>query len=225
MMLSLPRYTTHPFHFPPWILNSKRRGTFICNWKFRKEIAEDHLWPREKYVSLCVPTLHFSWQIKDAVKVFSLHQAQPWGSDIHCGNGPFFSIFWFGFPSLHHFPLSTLDQVHFLQKPAHTSMCCRSVSRGTQKLPASRRIGLKKTKTSQAPTLWLGWIGTEGFQGQREWSQRHLHIEGQGDLVTWAQNDQEDRTTSAQRVCLTFAFSNTEPMNRTTSVEWMQLTQ
>lgn len=160
----------------------------------------------------------------DRVKVQFIGLLRSPGLPPFCGNGPFFSTFSVNVPSLHHFPPTTL-QAHSLQKPAHQH-CCRSVSRGTQKLPASWvRLGLKKTKQSQAPTLWLRWIWTEGFHGQREWSQGHLPIEGQGDLVTWAQNDQEENSLSTKGLLDIFAFSNKEPMNRTTSVEWMQITQ
>lgn len=160
---------------------------------------------------------------------FQLHHVHPWRT-IVCGDGLFLRTLCVCSPSLHHFPLSTLDQVHLHQKPAHTGMCCRSVSRGTQKLPAPRRIGLKKTKNKYkkipGPSTLTWKDGNRkipGTKGMKPGTPSHRRTRWPSCLSTEWPGGQNYLSTKG--LLDTFAFSNKEPMNRTTSGEWMQITQ
>jgi hypothetical protein len=63
-------------------------------------------------------------------------------------------------------------------------MCCRSVSRGTQKLPAPRRIGLKKKKKNKKTKQ----------NTKKKISAPPPHI----DLEGWEQKDSRDKGNEAR---------------------------
>lgn len=86
----------------------------------------------------------------DRVKVQFMGLLMSPGLPPFCGNGPFFSTFSVNVPSLHHFPPTTLDQVHSLRN-LHTSIAADLFPGELRNYLHLERLGLKKTKTIPGP--------------------------------------------------------------------------
>jgi hypothetical protein len=113
----------------------------------------------------------------------------------------------------------------FLNKlSAHICLHQRSVSKGTWELPAPKRIRLKE-KNPRPTQIDLEGPEYMDSREQREWSRGHLHIEEQGDLVAWAQNDQGTELSQYKRSADTLVFSAKEPVDRIASRNECKMTQ